>query len=238
MVLDNMLPFKRCRLGAHRFALPDAFMLPFDVGFFDENDFKRHHLERPLSITRSVPKRQAEYLAGRRAALAALHEAGSTATDLPIGQNRAPSWPSGFIGSISHTHGIAVAIALPTTVGVSGIGIDIERVMPPNQMAAIRDVAIDEREYDLLASLADARGWPYALTLAFSSKESFYKAAAATVDRLFDFSALRIEACDIANAYLEARIADTLAPGLPAGQRHALRWVDVSPGTLLTSCAW
>lgn len=37
------------------------------------------------------------------------------------------------------------------------------------------------------------RRWHYALTVALSAKESFYKAVAVTVGQFFDFCALRIE---------------------------------------------
>ncbi|MET0548659.1 MAG: 4'-phosphopantetheinyl transferase superfamily protein [Xanthomonas sp.] len=231
-------PFARLALGAHRTAVPDAWLLPFDVDAFDSDDFQRHGLQPPPSIARSVRKRQAEYLAGRRAALAALRAAGSTATDLPIGADRAPVWPAGFLGSLSHTDGVAVAIALPASAGARGIGLDVERVAAADQIEAIRSVALDACDCAALAGLAHVRGWPYALTLGFSAKESFYKAAAATVGRFFDFDALRIEGCDPDGGSVDTRIATPLAPALPAGQRHRLRWVDVQPGLLLTSCVW
>ncbi|KAF1007482.1 MAG: Enterobactin synthase component D [Luteibacter sp.] len=231
-------PFHRLGLGTHPVALPEAFVLAFDVATFAEDDFHRHGVARPTSIVRSVPKRQAEYLAGRRAALAALREAGSDATDLSIGPDRAPCWPAGFIGSISHATGIAAAIAVTTTAGVNGIGIDVERIGAAEHTEAIRSIALVAHEEAVLASLAAARGWPYALTLAFSAKESFYKATAATVGHFFDFSALRIDACDAHQATLDTRIVETLAPALPTGQRHVVRWVEPSPGVLLTSCAW
>ncbi|MBO9830234.1 4'-phosphopantetheinyl transferase superfamily protein [Xanthomonas sp. A2111] len=231
-------PFARLALGAHRIAMPDAWLLPFDIDAFDNDDFQRHGLQRPPSIARSVRKRQAEYLAGRRAALAALQAAGSAATDLPIGADRAPVWPAGFLGSLSHTDGLAVAIALPASAGANGIGLDVERVVAEDQLEAIRNVALDASDCDALAALARIRGWPYALTLGFSAKESFYKAAAATVGRFFDFGALRVEGCDPDSGHVDTRIATPLAPALTVGQRHRLRWVDVQPGLLLTSCVW
>ncbi|MBB5884435.1 phosphopantheteinyl transferase, albicidin synthetase [Xanthomonas sp. LMG 8992] len=231
-------PFARLALGAHRIAVPNAWLLAFEVDAFDSDDFQRHGLQQPASIARSVRKRQAEYLAGRRAALAALRDAGSTATDLPIGADRAPAWPDGFLGSLSHTDGLAVAIALPASAGARGIGLDVERVVAEDQLEAIRSVALDASDCAALAALAHVRGWPYALTLGFSAKESFYKAAAATVGRFFDFDALRIEGCDPGSGSVDTRIATPLAPALPAGQAHRLRWVEVQPDLLLTSCVW
>lgn len=228
----------RLGLDWNHLGLADAFTLAFDAKTFREADFDQHRIEKPPSIARSVPKRQAEYLAGRRVALAALRAAGSTVTDLSIGSDRAPLWPAGLVGSISHTDRIAVAVALPTAGRVMGVGIDVEHYVRPEHMQAISEMVIDAREYDVLADLAKSRSWTYALTLAFSAKESFYKATASTAGRVFDFSALRIRECNFAAAYIKCELMTPLAPSLQAGQSYILRWVEVNSETLLSSCVW
>ncbi|PNS07324.1 4'-phosphopantetheinyl transferase family protein [Solilutibacter silvestris] len=225
-------------LGAHNMALPPAFILPFDAATFHEQDFTRYGIARPPSIVRSVTKRQAEYLAGRRAALAALREAGNHATDLPIHADRSPAWPAGFIGSLSHARNLAVAVAMRMNAGVTCVGIDIEELIASDQIPSVRNMAVTCGECEHLAALANLKGWPYALTVAFSTKESFYKATASTIGRIFDFRTLQIVYCDPIEARLEAEIVDTLAPALLAGQRYTLCWIEVRPDVLLTSCAW
>lgn len=190
----------------------------------------------PASIARSVPKRQAEYLAGRRAALAALRDLGCEVRDLPIGTDRAPCWPPGYIGSISHTAELAVAIALLGATSMTGIGIDIESIGPAEQTEAIRSIVLDTDEQAVLTPLAAARGWPYALTLAFSAKESFYKATAANVGHFIDFGALRVEGCDSTEAFLNTRVTATLSSSLAVGYSQMIRWIEPTPGVLLTSC--
>jgi len=229
-------PFARLTLSSRHPGVPDAFALPFDVQGFSEGDFARHGISRPPSILRSVPKRQAEYLAGRRVALAALDAAGHTTQDLAITESRAPAWPQGYIGSLSHAVGLAVAVAMRPTSAVRGIGIDIEQVIPPGQLPAVESSVIDDNEHSALAPLASAMGWPFALTVAFSAKESFYKATAATVGRFFDFTALRIAACDVEAGCLDARVVEDLAPSLPTGHRQRLYWQSLPGGMVLTHC--
>lgn len=235
---DNAGPLHRIALGHRDATVPPAFVLPFDTASFDPGDFARHRVPRPESILRSVPKRQAEYLAGRRAALAALHAAGSDATDIPIGPDRGPRWPPGFIGSVSHADGLAMAVALRADVVHTGIGLDVEHVIADAQLGAVRDLVLDEREMAYLEPVATTLGWAMVLTLAFSAKESFFKATAPIVGRFFDFDALRIVGVDAPARRIDAEVVDTLADRLTAGRRFALPWVSIDDGTVLTSCAW
>lgn len=69
-------------------------------------------------------RRQAEFLAGRACAHAALRGLGvhGAVTRRP---DRSPGWPSGTIGSISHCAHLAVAAAA-TDRELSGLGVDVE----------------------------------------------------------------------------------------------------------------
>lgn len=71
-----------------------------------------------------VAKRTREIIAGRILARVLMVEAGLKATPLPMGADRAPIWPAGYTGSITHTDGI-VAVALGRR-HLGTIGIDIE----------------------------------------------------------------------------------------------------------------
>jgi len=230
-----MQELRRLSLERHPGNLPDAFALPFDVEESDDTHFAHHGIACPPSIARSVAKRKAEYLAGRRAAMAALSEAGAEAGDLAIGPSRAPAWPQGFIGSITHAVGIAAAVAMRENA-VRGVGIDIEHMVAPGAFDAIVQSVVDAAERKVLAALARQFGEPMALTIAFSAKESFYKATAAEVGRVFEFSALKIVDSD--EATIEAEIAETLVPALPAGMRFRLGYSLLDDSTAITSCAW
>src|SRR3984893_9355145 len=60
-------------------------------------------------VARAVPKRIAEFAAGRACARAALAEFGVREFALRAAPDRQPLWPEGFIGSIAHTAGLRAA---------------------------------------------------------------------------------------------------------------------------------
>jgi len=226
---------RRLSLAQHPGVLPDAFLLPFDAADSQDTHFARFGIACPPSVARSVPKRRAEYLAGRRVAVAALAEAESEAVDLAIAPSRAPAWPAGFAGSISHAAGVAAAIVLREGA-LRGVGIDIERVVAAGAFDAIVQSVVNAAEQRALEVLARRLGWPMALTIAFSAKESFYKATAGEVGRIFDFGALRI--VGVEEAAIEAETTEALAPSLPASMRFKLGFSLLDDATAITSCAW
>jgi 4'-phosphopantetheinyl transferase superfamily len=63
----------------------------------------------------------------------------------------------------------------------------------------------------------------FVLTVAFSAKESFYKATSAAVGRIFDFGALRLVECTQDGMMIGAELTETLAPTLREGMRFVLR---------------
>ena len=227
--------FVRLSFARHPGRLPDAFALPFDAGESDDEHFARYDIACPPSVARSVRKRKAEYLAGRRAAIAALAVAGAEVSDLAIAPSRAPVWPPGFTGSITHAAGIAAAVAVREEA-VRGVGIDIEQVAADGALDAIVRSVIDASERAVLRGLAHTLGEAMALTIAFSAKESFYKATAAMVGRVFDFSALKI--VNLNEQVILAETSEALAASLPAGRRFELGYSLLDDATAITSCAW
>src|SRR5690606_10927778 len=59
-------------------------------------------------------KRQCEYLAGRLCARHALHRLTGQADVPAVGEDRAPHWPAGVVGSITHSQGQAAALGAST----------------------------------------------------------------------------------------------------------------------------
>jgi enterobactin synthetase component D len=223
--------------GALEGSMPDVRLAYFVASSFDRSQFVTHGFDCPPSVARSVVTRQAEYLAGRLAAIDALREHGVTLRDLPMGPLRLPIWPIGYTGSISHASGIAAAIAL-AAVGIRGVGLDVEHLATPQAQEAIRATVVDAKECAVLSSLASATSWSFALTTAFSAKESFYKATSHTVGRIFDFSALRIVGCCLGQRSLQAEVAEPLADSLCMGTRVNLAYAHIDETTILTSHAW
>ena len=119
-----------------------------------------------------VPRRRLEYLAGRLAARAALQSAG--ADDPFIGRHDgAPVWPSGYCGSISHSAGLAVAVAARSRDWRS-LGIDIEARFPAHR-ERILTTAMDADEL----AVAQASTDPWVWTRAWAAKEAAFKCLSA-----------------------------------------------------------
>lgn len=142
---------------------------------------------------RAVPARLAEFAAGRAAARAALADAGLPPASIPMGADRAPIWPAGVFGSITHTEGVALAVA-----GRAPLGLDAEP-----------DADLPEDLIALVAPGHDAR----AARLIFAAKEAAYKCQYPITRQLLDFDALEIS---VAGESLTARLI-TAAPPLPQG---------------------
>ncbi len=85
--------------------------------------------------------------AGRACARAALVQLGYGAVALPMGTDRAPCWPTGATGSITHTHGYCAAVVAATTQ-IRALGLDAEpqdsvkphlwrRICSPEELATL-----------------------------------------------------------------------------------------------------
>ncbi len=144
------------------------------------------------SLDHAVPKRMAEFAAGRRAARAAMALQGIPPDAVPFGQDRAPIWPSGVTGSITHTHALCLAV-----VGQSrdwaGLGFDLEddRDLEPDLWPEV----LRAEELVVISGLPLA-GQARAAMDAFVAKEAVYKAIYPTSRTLMDFHALHITATD------------------------------------------
>ncbi|PMQ03279.1 4'-phosphopantetheinyl transferase Npt [Dyella sp. AD56] len=205
----------------------------------------------PPEIARSAPRRKEEFFHGRiaaRYAVATNRRDDECATTLfgpysaepviGIGPHREPLWPEGFIGSITHCLGVAAAIAVPEGPQ-RGVGIDIEHVVAkPDAIAALLHVVIDATELECLRAVTTA--WPFELllTLVFSAKESFYKAAFAAVGRVFGFEAVRLHLIDAQREVLGFIVAQPLGAVFSKGYSFEVKFAVTAPGTVLTSFIW
>ncbi len=178
----------------------------------------------PMALRDAVPARQREFLAGRSCAQRALHLAGAQeAREISIGPLRAPQWPAGFSGSISHSAGFVAAVAAPWR-SARGLGLDLEAVVTAEQAAALQPLIGRRDEWARLArSGADPA---IHFTLLFSAKEALFKCLAPRVGRYFDFLDVELISVDAQTVTLALRIA--LASDLAAGhpQRVAFRRLD------------
>ena len=112
--------------------------------------------EEMEAVQHAVAKRKREFTAGRILARRALSFLGFGAVSLPVSEHRYPIWPSGIVGSISHTADMAgVVVAL--SKAYSGIGFDIalgESVQPD-----LYRMILDDKELSQVKSnaVADVR---------------------------------------------------------------------------------
>lgn len=145
-------------------------------------------IDLPETIRRCAPRRQATFAAGRMAALEALRKAGCPDATVPgIGDDGLPDWPSGWLGSISHSDDAAAALVAPDGCARL-LGLDIERVLTAGTAMQIVSEIMPEQP-------AGRSGLPLAheVTRAFSAKEALYKALYPLTRQFRDFSAAHID---------------------------------------------
>lgn len=140
------------------------------------------------AMARAVPSRRAEFTAGRTAARAAMQALGLPGAAVPMGQDRAPVWPQGIVGSISHSGGLCVAL-VARSGPIMGLGVDLEsdtaldadlwaQVCGPDELAAI----------NLLPEPLRGR----VAKQIFCAKECAYKCIYPQIQMVLGFSALEI----------------------------------------------
>lgn len=168
----------------------------FNPDEFDPVFYRLSGINDPFVQQKVSRKRQAEFLAGRIAAQAALAMLGISPEYQSVGINKhhAPVWPKGITGSISHHHTAAYAVVAATSQ-YSAIGVDAEQWLSTKVAGSTQDLIINTEEKALLhhpVLLPEQ-----VLTLIFSAKESLYKALHPKVRQYFDFLDARILAINI-----------------------------------------
>ncbi len=218
----------------------EVSVLHFDEALFTLAHFADAEMACPESIERSVRKRQAEFFFGRLAARGAMERAGLephvARARIEVGASRQPLWPQDVVGSISHTAGIAAA-AVVSSRAYRGIGIDVEQIVSARTRAAVLDMVLNDEEAQRLEASPGPMTLDEKVTLAFSAKESLFKAAFGSVGRYFDFSAARVSSLDLASGRLALTLVEHLNDEFALGRRCDLTFTRLEGGPLLTICA-
>ncbi|MCU1721346.1 4'-phosphopantetheinyl transferase [Pseudomonas sp. 5P_5.1_Bac1] len=154
----------------------------FDPARLASDDFQRAAIEQTPALQRSVAKRQAEYLAGRVCARAALQRLDGRDYVPATGDDRAPIWPAGISGSITHGKGWAAAVVARSS-DCAGLGLDQESLLDDERAERLAKEILTEAE---LLRLDPARVG-LTVTLTFSLKESLFKALYPLVLKRFYF---------------------------------------------------
>ena len=186
----NALPACCTPLDAHwplPEPLPGTVFLStrFDPALLEAQDFQRCAVPPPASIQRSVAKRQAEFLAGRLCARAALQQLDHLDFIPAIGEDRAPVWPGEISGSITHSTGHAAAI-VGHKAQWRGLGMDLENVLSLERAERLAGEILTADEMQRMA-LIPREQIALLVTLTFSVKESLFKALYPIVHKRFYF---------------------------------------------------
>ena len=152
-------------------------------------------------IQRAVPKRRAEFATGRVLARKAFAAMGIPSVPLPPLANRAPAWPSGIVGSVSHTDGYC-AVVVGRMPPLRSIGLDVETLRLLD--ASVTALILTDREQARLRDQPRERRNDLAL-LIFSCKEAYYKCQHPISGGFLDFRDVELE-LDLTRETFEARV--------------------------------
>jgi 4'-phosphopantetheinyl transferase EntD len=179
-------------------------------------DAEQLHPEEARCVAKAIAKRVGEFAAGRLCAKQALLHLGISDFPLLAGADRRPHWPTGVVGSITHTPGYYAAVTARSGQHCA-IGIDAERVgrVGPHLWPKI----CSEAESVWLESLSNPQHLQFG-ALVFSAKEAFYKCQFGLTESWVGFHDVELDlaACDFpAGRYAlrplaELKLAQTIAP--------------------------
>ncbi|WP_406725051.1 4'-phosphopantetheinyl transferase superfamily protein [Streptomyces sp. GD-15H] len=168
-------------------------ILPLEVASaeaFDDDRGSHLFAEEQAAISGAVPARRREFTTVRHCARAALGDLGIPPFPLPPGTQRAPRWPAGVVGSMTHCVGYRAA-AVARTSRVHSVGIDAERDEPLPE--GVLDLIGLPEERAMIGRLGVQRSAPPWDRLLFSCKEAVYKASFPLARRMLGFDAVRVD---------------------------------------------
>mgnify|MGYP001942657738 CR=1 FL=1 len=204
----------------------------YDEAAFSDALFAQLDIPQPSTLSRAVPRRKAEFLAGRAMTQAAMAGLGLPPRPVDTTPSRAPLWPEGLSGSISHARG-RCACLLSQDTGRS-FGIDTEAIAEGRSLDAILSQTLSPDERALLTQGPHPTNTN--ATLAFSAKEALFKALYPQVGRHFGFDAAELTDPP-GDTSLALSLTTSLTETLPKGRRfdihlrctstHILTWLAV-----------
>jgi len=139
-----------------------------------EARFRACGITPPPPVLQAAPKRQSEFLAGRLCARMALQNLTGQSLVPACGDDRAPRWPDGCVGSISHSEGRAAAVA-GLSSHYASVGLDLEPLIPAARALKLIPKILTDNEQRRFADRLEAQPGQ-TLTRIFSLKESLFKA--------------------------------------------------------------
>jgi 4'-phosphopantetheinyl transferase EntD len=150
------------------------------------------------------PKRLADFSTGRYCALKTLEQIGIQDAVIPIGEDRAPIWPEGIVGSISHCDSLTGAIVAKSS-DHSSLGLDIEEIGRVTR--DLWDLVFTKNEKNYLSGLSEDAILVQS-TAIFSIKEAFYKFQYPLTKTFLDFLDVEVALPDLKRVYVLADSID------------------------------
>jgi 4'-phosphopantetheinyl transferase EntD len=184
-----------------------------------------------FAIDHATAARAREFGAGRAAARMAMEQLGHPPRPILQGDDRAPIWPAGLTGAITHTARDAMAIVTDDP-SIRALGLDMEPATPlePDlwRMICTQDDML------WLAGLGPTQRGHFA-KLIFSAKESFYKAQYQISRTMLDFLDVDIQP-DLATSRFTATLRRAV-PALDKGAQIRGRFAILG-NVILTAVEW
>ncbi len=167
--------------------------------------------EEEALVVRAIDKRVREVRASRHAARRALARLGLPAAAIVHDAERAPIWPAGVVGSISHTRDLC-AVAVARRGRIASVGLDVERADAMSEALVQR--VCTPRELAALGALGDVA---VLAKLVFSAKEAFYKAQHPLTRHFLGFQDVELTLDLAAHRFVVHLLVP--APPFPAGHQ-------------------
>jgi enterobactin synthetase component D len=181
----------------------------------------------PPQLARATPRRLTEFIAGRRCAREALDLLTGAPSYPDMAKDRAPIWPGGIVGSISHCQDRAIAV-VGRAERYRGLGVDIEKLLTKAEAQDIAQHALTDIEQQRFGRDIN----PFAVSLAFSAKESLFKALYPVVRRFCSFNTSELVEWDPHGSAL-LRLTEGLSPEWPRNREIIVHFSHFD-GLLLT----
>lgn len=209
-----------------------SFGCKFNSRKYADQEAKRLKIEIPRSIVGAVGKRKAEFVAGRFCARKCMEYYGVASKNIPIGGHREPIWPDGFLGSITHSHNRAICV-FGSTDEYRGVGVDIETIFPERLAQSVKNQILFGDELNFTGNTTLRKNT--LVSLAFSAKESLFKAIFPSVRKYFGFESAELSEIDMANSELSLTLTSNLSDVFRKGQvyRCHFRFIEKQVVTLL-----
>jgi 4'-phosphopantetheinyl transferase EntD len=178
------------------------------------------------AVEGAAQTRVEQFTAGRACSREALSRFGLAATT-PIlrGEDRAPIWPKGFVGSITHTDTWCAA-AVARIEAFRAVGIDLEPATPLKEALWRRVCTKGERE-----RLRDGPDPGLMGKIMFSAKEAVYKCQYTLTNQFLGFHAVELEVGDGTFEAVFRQASGELQPGAVMSGRYL-----VEDGLVATAC--